>query len=353
MIIQHNIAAINSYRNNKKNQSALGKNLEKLSSGYKITRAGDDAAGLAISEGLRALIRGTSQAESNILDGIGLIHTAEGAMQEIHAMFQRCYQLSLASSNDTYNDMDRQCMQEEVEQLLTEVDRVATYTEFNGIPVLQGWRVPKAGGVGGAGGSSNTIHLPDWVTNPDGSIGAGRMNGTYITEESYGGKKYDIRHASTTLDFSAINIPGTDIDELIGSGFRFTCFTCPEYYNFEFVKDGEGSRKLSGNTWLIDVTGITTAEQLTEEFIKSTQNGNPNHHFTKLKADGGKLIIYDDRCIDNPPAGTSSNGWGDWDFPDFNVNYQTNPRGGRFSEGVSHPLPSTTPPHRQYATAYC
>lgn len=89
IIIQHNISAINSFRNTNKNKKALNKNLERLSSGYKINRAGDDAAGLAISEGMRAKIKGIDQAERNILDGVGLIHTAEGAMQEIHSMLQR------------------------------------------------------------------------------------------------------------------------------------------------------------------------------------------------------------------------------------------------------------------------
>lgn len=152
MIIQHNIAALNSYRNTQKNKTTLNKNLERLSSGYKINRAGDNAAGLAISESMRALIRGTEQAENNILDGIGLIHAAEGAMQEIHSMLQRCYQLSLSAANGTYNQTNRENVQEEVSQLLDELDRIAEYTEFNGIPVLQGSRAAGTSGSGSIGG---------------------------------------------------------------------------------------------------------------------------------------------------------------------------------------------------------
>lgn len=139
----------------------MNKNLEHLSSGFKINRAGDDAAGLAISESMRSLIRGTDQAEHNILDGIGLIHTAEGAMQEIHSMLQRTYQLSVASANGTYSYSDRECMQEEVGELLGELDRIATHTEFNGIPVLQGQRVAAvSGSVSVCGGGAERLCSP-------------------------------------------------------------------------------------------------------------------------------------------------------------------------------------------------
>ena len=106
MVIQHNIAAINSYRNLSTNQSALSKNLEKLSSGYKINRAGDDAAGLAISETMRSQINGLNQAVNNANDAIGLIQTAEGAMTETHSMLQRMKTLSTQAANGTYTSPD-------------------------------------------------------------------------------------------------------------------------------------------------------------------------------------------------------------------------------------------------------
>ena len=136
MIIQHNIAAINSYRNLGINQSGLNKNLEKLSSGYKINRAGDDAAGLAISESMRSQINGLNQAAKNAQDAIGLIQTAEGALTEVHSMLQRLTTLASQSANGTYNTVARGNLQSEVEELLKEIDRIANNTDFNGIKPL-------------------------------------------------------------------------------------------------------------------------------------------------------------------------------------------------------------------------
>ena len=132
MVIQHNIAAINSYRNLGTNQSALSKNLEKLSSGYKINRAGDDAAGLAISETMRSQINGLNQAVNNANDAIGLIQTAEGAMTETHSMLQRMKTLSTQAANGTYTKTARDNIQAEIDALNKEITRIATTTEFNG-----------------------------------------------------------------------------------------------------------------------------------------------------------------------------------------------------------------------------
>lgn len=132
MVIQHNIAAINSYRNLSTNQSALSKNLEKLSSGYKINRAGDDAAGLAISETMRSQINGLNQAVNNANDAIGLIQTAEGAMTETHSMLQRMKTLATQAANGTYTKTARDNIQAEVDALNKEITRIASTTKFNG-----------------------------------------------------------------------------------------------------------------------------------------------------------------------------------------------------------------------------
>ena len=132
MVIQHNIAAINSYRNLSTNQSALSKNLEKLSSGYKINRAGDDAAGLAISETMRSQINGLNQAVNNANDAVGLIQTAEGAMTETHSMLQRMKTLTTQASNGTYTKTARNNIKAEIDALNKEITRIATTTEFNG-----------------------------------------------------------------------------------------------------------------------------------------------------------------------------------------------------------------------------
>ena len=132
MVIQHNIAAINSYRNLSINQNALSKNLEKLSSGYKINRAGDDAAGLAISETMRSQINGLNQAVNNANDAIGLIQTAEGAMTETHSMLQRMKTLSTQAANGTYTETARKNIKAEIDALNKEITRIATTTQFNG-----------------------------------------------------------------------------------------------------------------------------------------------------------------------------------------------------------------------------
>ena len=139
MRIQHNIMAMNAYRNYNTNTSALSKNLEKLSSGYKINRAGDDAAGLAISEKMRAQITGLEGAQSNAKDGISLVQTAEGALTEVHDMLNRMYELAEQSANGTYEDeVDRKQLQKEVDNLTAEIDRIADSSNFNGIKLLDG-----------------------------------------------------------------------------------------------------------------------------------------------------------------------------------------------------------------------
>ena len=138
MRIQHNIMAMNAYRNYTGNTSALSKNLEKLSSGYKINRAGDDAAGLAISEKMRAQITGLDVAQKNAKDGISLIQTAEGALTEVHDMLNRMYELAEQSANGTYDGKDRAQLQKEVTALSSEIDRIADTSNFNGIQLLDG-----------------------------------------------------------------------------------------------------------------------------------------------------------------------------------------------------------------------
>ncbi|WMI79830.1 flagellin N-terminal helical domain-containing protein [Anaerotignum sp. MB30-C6] len=139
MRIQNNIAALNSHRQLGANNTAVGKNLEKLSSGFRINRAGDDAAGLAISEKMRAQIKGLETASKNANDGISLVQTAEGALTEVHSMLNRMSELATQSANGTYdNDTDRANLQKEVSSLTSEIDRISEGTNFNGINLLDG-----------------------------------------------------------------------------------------------------------------------------------------------------------------------------------------------------------------------
>ena len=133
MVIQHNIAANNAYRNLSSNATNGQKNLEKLSSGYRINRSADDAAGLAISEQMRSKINGLDQATANANDAIGLIQTAEGALTETHSMLQRMVTLATQSANGTYNSTARAAIGEEVTALKAEIDRIASTTDYNGV----------------------------------------------------------------------------------------------------------------------------------------------------------------------------------------------------------------------------
>ncbi|WP_349946586.1 flagellin [Lacrimispora sp. BS-2] len=139
MRIQHNIAAINAHRQLGGNNTAVSKNLEKLSSGYRVNRAGDDAAGLAISEKMRAQIVSLDTAQKNANDGISLIQTAEGAMTEVHSMLNRMVELAQQSANGIYDDKtDRKNLNEEFMALQDEIDRISDATDFNGTKLLDG-----------------------------------------------------------------------------------------------------------------------------------------------------------------------------------------------------------------------
>ena len=138
MIVQHNMTSLNTNRQLGIATGALSKSTEKLSSGYRINRAADDAAGLAISEKMRSQIRGLNQASSNAQDGISLIQTAEGALQESHSILQRMRELAVQAANGTETDEDRGNIQDEIKQLQSELDRISTDTEFNTMKLLDG-----------------------------------------------------------------------------------------------------------------------------------------------------------------------------------------------------------------------
>lgn len=138
MRINHNIAALNTYRQLNAANTAQQSSMGKLSSGMRINKAGDDAAGLAISEKMRGQIRGLDMAAKNAQDGISLIQTAEGALNETHSILQRMRELAVQSSNDTNNDVDRKELQKEFNQLIDEIDRISNNTEFNTKTLLDG-----------------------------------------------------------------------------------------------------------------------------------------------------------------------------------------------------------------------
>ena len=201
MRIQHNIMAMSAYRNYTNNVSAMKKNLEKLSSGYKINRAGDDAAGLAISEKMRAQITGLETAQKNAKDGISLVQTAEGALTEVHDMLNRMVELATQSANGTYdNETDRFQLQKEMDQLRDEIDRIADSANFNGIKLLNG-------DMDGAGTEVVNDVTVTAVADGDQSGAAGAA-GVY----SFDVKDFEISGAGTaTTATLSIDIGGTTV----------------------------------------------------------------------------------------------------------------------------------------------
>lgn len=217
MRINHNIAALNTHRQLTAGSNAASKNMEKLSSGLKINRAGDDAAGLAISEKMRGQIRGLDMASKNAQDGISLIQTAEGALNETHSILQRMRELAVQSANDTNNDIDRGEIQKEINQLVSEVDRISTDTEFNTKKLLTGGLGGKVDtsatntktllGVTGVADASTTGAKAGTytitVTGADGTTGTG-----YLTMSNGAGKTQTIANndGKQTLNFSDFGI---------------------------------------------------------------------------------------------------------------------------------------------------
>lgn len=159
MIIQHNMTAMNTNRQLGITTKHLAKSTEKLSSGYRINRAGDDAAGLSISEKMRGQIRGLEQASRNAQDGVSLIQTAEGAMNEIHAIMQRMRELAVQAANDTNVTIDRQAIRDELNQLSSEITRINDETEFNTMKLLNGTFTGRSLQVGANTGQSISFSI--------------------------------------------------------------------------------------------------------------------------------------------------------------------------------------------------
>ena len=174
MVVQHNLTAANTNRQLGITTNGLQKSTEKLSSGYKINRAADDAAGLSISEKMRNQIRGLNKASDNAQDGISLVQTAEGALNEVHSMLQRMSELSVQAANATNATEDRGSIDDEIQQLKTEIERVASTTQFNKMDILTGKNFgdgTKKLQVGANQGQTITIQISALVSVVDAALG--------------------------------------------------------------------------------------------------------------------------------------------------------------------------------------
>ncbi|MBR4781923.1 MAG: flagellin [Lachnospiraceae bacterium] len=185
MIVQHNMTALNANRQLGVSNSSLAKSTEKLSSGYRINRAGDDAAGLSISEKMRGQIRGLNQASTNAQDGVSLIQTAEGALNEIHSVVQRMRELTVQAANDTNVTADRTAIQKEQEALTSEINRIAGQTEFNTMKLLDGTFKGKNLQVGANKGQNIGIAVATMNTTALGIASASTNMATYTKATAF------------------------------------------------------------------------------------------------------------------------------------------------------------------------
>ncbi len=171
MVVQHNLTAMNANRQLGITTSAQAKSSEKLSSGYRINRAGDDAAGLSISEKMRSQIRGLNKASDNAADGVSLIQTAEGALNEAHSILQRMNELATQAANDTNTTVDRNAIQAEVDALTSEIDRIQSTTQFNTMNLIDGSFSSKNLQVGALSGQTIKISISNMNSSKIGVSG--------------------------------------------------------------------------------------------------------------------------------------------------------------------------------------
>ena len=291
MVVQHNMQAMNANRMLNVTTSTQSKATEKLSSGYKINRAADDAAGLTISEKMRKQIKGLDRASTNAEDGVSAVQTAEGALTEVHSMLQRMNELAVQASNGTNSESDRSAIQDEISQLTTEIDRVAETTKFNETYLLKG----------NTSGSSSKVNVNAHDAGLAGKLGESVNGKTTFTADalsvgskvSIGGTEYNIVDSSKTSDYSSIKGYTTPAagDKVTQDGKTYTYVT----------KDATtpAGQKAGANGWFADDNTGTTADTIT---LKEGAT------LTK-KADGKTTTLAGDANTDLTAAAAATPTW--------------------------------------------
>ncbi|MCM1256241.1 MAG: flagellin [Roseburia sp.] len=236
MVVQHNLTAMNSNRQLGITTSGQSKSSEKLSSGYKINRAADDAAGLKISEKMRSQVRGLNRASTNAQDGVSLIQTAEGALNEVHSILQRMNELAVQGANDTNQNVDRDAIQQELNALVEEVDRVANTTQFNKQGLLNGKFVGKNLQVGANNGQKITINIAAMNAS---AIG---LKSGYAAGAS---KYYATNDVTTTAKFASAGAAKASVGARASKNIKLTDYETVStgYMSPAGQKVGEGTLK--------------------------------------------------------------------------------------------------------------
>ena len=329
MVVQHNMQAANANRMLNVTTSAQSKSTEKLSSGYKINRAADDAAGLTISEKMRKQIKGLDRASTNAEDGVSAVQTAEGALTEVHSMLQRMNELATQSANGTNSNTDRKAIQDEIDQLTTEIDRVSETTKFNETYLLKGDGADKAHNVNAHDAGLDGVTLTDKGDEVEVTLKELKAG----DKVSIAGKNYTIGGAAadvTTLLDNA-KIKGQDNDKVTINGTEYTYYSKADdnasavkkagffakqptaaeaanasaAYTVDEIKDLKGATITAGGksvTTIDDVNGvdkndssvITAAkayELETAEIVKASSIGTDTAATTKADATADKFTL--------------------------------------------------------------
>ena len=290
MIIQHNISALNAYNKLSGNNKALAANLQKLSSGYKINKAGDDAAGLAVSEKMRAQITGLEVAQKNSLDGISLVQTAEGALTEVHSMLNRMVELSSQSANGTYDQSNREKLQAEIKQLEDEINRIADATNFNGIKLLDG-------SMDGANVATAKISgLDDLKSTAGGgslaAVGNEFADGTTLGVDTIAHKDdVPAKKTSFTIDLGNLRVDnaaglaaGDKLELTVADGTNTYTVTLAKADLASLTKEADGS---------ISTETLTTAFKAKFDTVNFKNAGSATEAFTIEVGDDGRSIVFE------------------------------------------------------------
>ncbi len=288
-ILIHNMEAANAQRIYKGNTRRKEKLSERLASGFKINRAADNAAGLTISEGMRSQIRGLDQGAHNLQDGMSLLNVADGALAEVQEMLHRMTELTVQAANDTNTFEDREVIQDEINMLMEEIDRIGTDTEFNTIPLFNAE-------------PTEVIKIDkSLVSSPSAESG-------YLSEATKIGSRY---YPSASLDFSTIN--KDNISMLYDKTFSFNCSqSCAEVFQFTLInKDGNGSYVTGKDNgrgthhYFIDINGLRNGTQILDRMYNYIHDNMPNgispaadhlevSHSNDLYVNGSKMNIVAD-----------------------------------------------------------
>ena len=280
MVVQHNMQAANASRMLNITSNAQAKSTEKLSSGYRINRAADDAAGLSISEKMRKQIRGLDQASTNAQDGVSAVQTAEGALTEVHSMLQRMNELAVQASNGTNSESDRASIQDEINQLTTEIDRVAETTKFNETYLLKGDYGTK------------TIQIKAHDAGLDGTLTQNTTKATFTVKALSMGDQVTIGGTNYTIGVSGANTAAMlqNALKVIGAGNG----SASTLNNGEVVK-------IDGKSFTIaSTTNVETSELSKTELDKFASNGST------IEYNGKTATMFNDLGATGPDTGIDS-----------------------------------------------